>query len=158
MSRARARETRDHAYDLDNAIGFWLHLVHHKVRAIVERELAAFGVTPEQWAILVRLWRSDDVSQTDLVSATFRDKPSVSRLLDGLEAAGYVGRARNPADRRAHRIILTTKGRMLEAELVPRMKAFVAQWTRDVSPRELATTVRTLRKLYAALEAAPDSL
>jgi DNA-binding MarR family transcriptional regulator len=154
MSRARSSEARNRTYDLDTAIGFWLHLVHHKVRATAERELASSGVTPEQWAILVRLWQSDDVSQAELVNATFRDKPSVSRLLDGLEAAGYVARARNPDDRRSHRIILTSRGRALEAELVPRMRAFIARWTRTVPPRDLETTVRTLRALYAALEPA----
>ena len=154
MPRRRSSEARHQPYELDSAIGFWLHLVHHKVRATAERELASFGVTPEQWAVLVSLWRADDVSQAELVSATFRDKPSVSRLLDGLEAAGYVARARNPGDRRSHRIILTSRGRALEAELVPRMRAFIARWTRDVPPRDLATTVRTLRALYAALDPA----
>ncbi|HWO24743.1 MAG TPA: MarR family transcriptional regulator [Kofleriaceae bacterium] len=154
MARARSRAALKHPYDLDTAIGFWLHLVHHKVRATAERELAPFGVTPEQWAILVRLWQSDEISQAELVGATFRDKPSVSRLLDGLEAAGYVARARNPDDRRSHRIILTARGRALEAKLVPRMRAFIGRWTRDVSPRDLETTVRTLRALYAALDPA----
>lgn len=151
MASPRSSRTASASYDLDNALGFWLHLVHHKVRAAAERELAAHGLTPEHWAILVRLWREDDVSQMDLVASTFRDKPSVSRLLDGLEAAGYVGRARNPGDRRAHRILLTAKGRALEAELVPKMTAFVARWTKDIPARDIATTVRTLRALYAAL-------
>ena len=88
---------RSEPYNLDQAIGFWLHLAHNKARTEAERVMAPFGVTPEQWAILVRLWQCDERSQTELANLTFRDKPSVTRLLDGLERAGYVVRGRDPA-------------------------------------------------------------
>lgn len=151
MSKARSTAAPE-PHDLDRAIGFWIHLVHHRARAAAERLLAPHGVTPEQWALLVRLWRADDVSQVELAGATFRDKPSVSRMIDGLEAAGYVVRARNAEDRRSHRIVLTARGRALERTLVPKVRAFIQQWTRDVPPADLEATLRTLRTLLAALD------
>jgi MarR family transcriptional regulator, organic hydroperoxide resistance regulator len=136
-------------WDLDNAIGFWLHLTFNKVRADSERSIfAPLGLTPEQWALLVRLWQKDDRTQTELAGETFRDKPSVTRMLDGLENAGFVRRARDQKDARSHRILLTPAGRALEAELVPRVEAFVARLTRGIPARDLATTVATLRALY----------
>ncbi len=143
-------------YALDQALGFWLHLVHHRSRAAADRVLGEHGVTPEQWALLVRLWAEDDVSQVDLAGSTFRDKPSVTRMIDGLEAHGYVVRARNSSDRRSHRIVLTRKGRELEGVLVPKVRAFVERWTRGISKHDLDVTLRTLRALYASLEPHAD--
>lgn len=142
---------RSESYDLDQAIGFWLHLVHNKARTEAERVMAPFGVTPEQWAILVRLWQCDERTQTELANLTFRDKPSVTRLLDGLERAGYVVRGRDPADGRSHRILLTRTGRELEDRLTPVVRAFITHWMRGISVQDLETTQRTLRALYQNL-------
>jgi MarR family transcriptional regulator, organic hydroperoxide resistance regulator len=138
-------------WKLDDALGFWMHLAQNRVRMQAEEMMAPFGVTPEQWAVLARLWEQDDRTQTELAEATFRDRPSVTRMIDGLEQRGYVVRARHPADGRSHRILLTQAGRELEQELVPRVAKFVARWTRNIPERDLATTRRTLRALYENL-------
>jgi DNA-binding MarR family transcriptional regulator len=135
-------------YDLDQALGFWMHLAQNKVRTEAERVMAPYGVTPEQWALLVRLWERDERSQTELANLTFRDKPSVTRLIDGLERAGLIVRARDPEDGRSHRIVLTRAGRELESRLVPIVRDFVARWTRGISEEDLQATLRTLRTLY----------
>jgi DNA-binding MarR family transcriptional regulator len=139
-------------WNLDEAIGFWMHLAHNKARAEADRVMTPYGVNPEQWAVLVRLWERDDRSQTELAEVSFRDKPSVTRMIDGLVRAGYVLRATDPNDARRQRIVLTPAGRTLEAELVPRVRAFVARMLRGIAPAALRTTVATLRALYHNLE------
>ncbi len=139
-------------WDLDNALGFWLHLTQNRVRNQAEQLMAPLGVTPEQWAILVRLWQKDDLPQSDLAELTFRDKGSVTRLIDGLERRGYVARARDPRDARSHRILLTREGRDLEKQLLPLVQRFVARWTRGIGGEDLAVTLRTLRALYRNLD------
>src|SRR4051812_47208478 len=95
------------SWDLDNALGFWLHLAQNRVRNEADLMMAPFGVGPEQWALLVRLWQKDDRSQSELAELTFRDRASVTRLIDGLERRGHVVRARDREDARSHRILLT---------------------------------------------------
>lgn len=143
---------KQHGWNLDEAIGFWMHLAHHKARAEADRVMSPFGVNPEQWALLVRLWERDDRSQTELADISFRDKPSVTRMVDGLVRAGYVLRATDPHDARRQRIVLTPAGRALEARLVPVVRAFVARLLRGIAPEALRTTVATLRAMYANLE------
>ena len=72
---------------VDNAIGFWIHRVYQASRNQMYRVFRAHGedVTPEQWAVLIRLWERDGQPQTELSAATFRDAPTMSRSVDGLE-------------------------------------------------------------------------
>ena len=135
-------------YDLDNALGFWLHLCQNKIRNHADRMFSEHGINPEQWAVMVRLWEEDGRSQTELAQLTFRDKPSVTRMVDGLERRGYVVRGRNLEDGRSHRVVLTRAGRELEGVLVPRVRALVEQWTRGIPKADLAVTLRTLRALH----------
>jgi DNA-binding MarR family transcriptional regulator len=139
-------------YRLDDALGFWLHVTFNKVRNAADAEMKELAVTPEQWAIMVRLWERDDRSQNELADVTFRDRPSVSRMIDGLERAGYVVRGINSEDRRSHRIVLTQAGRALEGRLVPRVRAFLERLTRGIAPADLETTRRTLQAIYRNLE------
>jgi DNA-binding MarR family transcriptional regulator len=136
-------------YDLDGALGYWIHLTFNKMRAAGVRDVfEPAGLSPEQWVILVRLWEQDDQRQQDLADSTLRDKTVVARMLNVLEREGYVRRARDREDGRAHRILLTAKGRELEDVLVPQVRAFIENMTRGVSTRDLETTRRTLRRLY----------
>ncbi|MDB4968044.1 MAG: Transcriptional regulator, MarR family [Myxococcales bacterium] len=147
MSRDKAQR-----WQLDDAIGFWMHLTQNRMRTEADRVMAPFAVNPEQWALLVRLWERDDRSPAELADATFRDRASVTRMLDGLVSAGYVLRAADPEDGRRQRIVLTRAGRELEEKLVPTVRAFVAHLLRGISAGELQTTLATLRRLYHNLD------
>lgn len=138
-------------WKLDDAIGFWMHLTQNRMRNEADHVMAPYEVNPEQWAILVRLWERDDRSPAELADVTFRDRASVTRMIDGLVRAGYVLRAEDPDDGRRQRIVLTRAGRELEKELVPRVRAFVAQLLRGISASDLQTTLATLRRLYQNL-------
>jgi len=71
-------------------------------------------ITIEQWSVLYHLWKVDGMSQQQLCDATFRDKPSITRLLDNLEKLKLVKRNASKEDRRKNLIILTTVGKELE--------------------------------------------
>ena len=55
----------------------------------------------------VHLWKEDGQSQQELCKATFRDKPSITRLVDNLEKLQLVKRVASTNDRRINRIFLT---------------------------------------------------
>ena len=62
---------------------------------------AGLRITIEQWSVLYHLWKQDGKSQQELCNATFRDKPSITRLVDNLEKLQLVKRAASddrPAD------------------------------------------------------------
>ena len=53
---------------------------------------AGLNLTIEQWSVLYHLWKQDGISQQELCNATFRDKPSITRLVDNLEKLQLVKR------------------------------------------------------------------
>ena len=61
---------------------------------------AGLEITIEQWSVLYHLWKEDGLSQQELCNRTFRDKPSITRLIDNLEKQKLVKRVASPTDRR----------------------------------------------------------
>ncbi len=68
---------------------------------------AGVDITIEQWSVLYHLWKEDGMSQQQLCDATFRDKPSITRLVDNLEKLKLVNRVASKDDRRINMIYLT---------------------------------------------------
>jgi DNA-binding MarR family transcriptional regulator len=77
---------------------------------------AGLNITIEQWSVLYHLWKQDGQSQQQLCNATYRDKPSITRLVDNLEKLNLVKRVASDNDRRINLIYLTRQAQKLEEE------------------------------------------
>lgn len=77
---------------------------------------AGLKLTIEQWSVLYHLWKEDGRSQQDLCNATFRDKPSITRLVDNLEKLNLVKRVAAENDRRVNKIFLTKQAQKLQEQ------------------------------------------
>lgn len=75
---------------------------------------AQLNLTIEQWSVLYHLWKEDGISQQELCNATFRDKPSITRLVDNLEKLKLVKRVASKEDRRMNMIYLTPEARKMQ--------------------------------------------
>jgi MarR family transcriptional regulator, organic hydroperoxide resistance regulator len=139
---------------LDNALTFVLHGTYQRIRTFSYREFAAHGIeiTPEQWMVLVRLWQHEPITQADLGELTVRDRPTITRILDGMEARGWISRGRDPDDARVRLVRLTAAGRALRKQMVPIAKAIVARAEAGIDEADLITTRDTLRRIAANLE------
>ena len=77
---------------------------------------AGLNLTIEQWSVLYHLWKQEGISQQELCNATFRDKPSITRLVDNLEKQNLVKRVASETDRRINLIYLTRQAQKLQEE------------------------------------------
>ncbi len=75
---------------------------------------AGLSITIEQWSVLYHLWKQEGISQQELCNATFRDKPSITRLVDNLEKLNLVKRVASEHDRRINLIFLTKQAQKLQ--------------------------------------------
>lgn len=141
---------KDGAVIVENALGFWVHRVYQASRNQMYRTFREHGedITPEQWAVLIRLWEQDGRVQGELSEATFRDAPTMSRIVAGMEARGLLERRVDPDDGRVRRVHLTRHGRTLEKKLVPLVERIVAGMVEGIDERALVTTRKTLRKMF----------
>ena len=113
--------------DLSRNFGFLLNDVARLLRTTYDRRVKALGLTRSQWWVLTHLYRADGVTQTELAETLEIEKPTLGRLLDRLEAKGWVRRDHDARDRRAWRVFLSD-----EVEPAMRtMRAIAAEVRRD---------------------------
>ena len=125
-------------------------------RRAVDRRLQPFGLTEATWLPLLRVARAETpMRQKDLAAALSLDGSSVVRLLDALQASGFVER-REEEDRRAKTIVLTALGR----RTVERVEWVAAQVCDEalgaLGDDEVATAARVLDHICRVLEKADE--
>jgi len=113
-------------------VGTLLDRTTRLMKAMFQRAFRSAGVdlTPEQWVVLDHLHAVGSSSQTDLANGTFKDAPTVSRIIDKLAQKGLAERKRFPNDRRRYQVALTAKGAEIHAILLPHVEELRVQtWT-----------------------------
>jgi MarR family transcriptional regulator, transcriptional regulator for hemolysin len=96
---------------------FILNDVARLLRTYADYKAAQFGMTRAQWAVLVRVDRSEGLNQSELAEVLDLQPITLTRLLDKLCDSGLIERRPDPADRRAKRLFLTAAARPLLAQL-----------------------------------------
>ena len=96
---------------------FMLNDVARMLRTYADHKAAQFGITRAQWAVLVRLDRSEGLKQSELAEILDLQPISLTRLLDRLCESGLIERRADPVDRRAKRLFLTPAARPLIEKL-----------------------------------------
>nr|WP_294849348.1 MarR family transcriptional regulator [uncultured Sphingomonas sp.] len=87
------------------------------MRRFFDRRAAELGVTSTQWRVLLRLAREPGLKQVELADRLDVEPITACRIIDRLEGAGLVERKRDPDDRRAWRLELTSKAGPVIVEL-----------------------------------------
>jgi MarR family transcriptional regulator, transcriptional regulator for hemolysin len=141
--------------DLSRNFGFLLNDVARLLRTVYDRRVKSLGLTRSQWWVLNHLFRGDGVTQTELAETLEIEKPTLGRLLDRLEAKGWVRREDDATDRRAWRVYLTDEVGPAMREL----RAVAAELRRDalagLSTAERERFVDTLLAIKANLAKMP---
>ena len=123
--------------NLERNFGFILHDVARLLRTTYDRRVRELGLTRSQWWVLTHLFRKDGITQSELAEILELEKPSLGRLLDRLEAKGWVRREMDARDRRAKRVFLT-----LAAETPMRVMRKIAAGVREDALSGLSTADR----------------
>jgi MarR family transcriptional regulator, transcriptional regulator for hemolysin len=93
--------------DLSRNYGFLLNDVARLLRNAYDRRVRELGLTRSQWWVLNQLFRNPGLNQSELAEILEIERPTLGRLLDRLEAKGWVRREHDARDRRAWRVHLT---------------------------------------------------
>ncbi|WP_434724732.1 MarR family winged helix-turn-helix transcriptional regulator [Mesorhizobium sp. RIZ17] len=94
-------------------ISFVLHDVARLLRKRFEQRSRAFGLTRAQWQVLAYLSVHEGIHQNKLADLIEIMPITLARLLDKMQARGFIERRPNPADRRAWLLFLTPKAHPL---------------------------------------------
>jgi DNA-binding MarR family transcriptional regulator len=109
---------------------------------------AGIEITLEQWSVLYHLWKEDGMSQQQLCDATFRDKPSITRLVDNLEKLQLVKRMASKTDRRINKICLTPESLKLQVQSMEVANKTLNEALEGVSEANIEIAKDVLQKVY----------
>lgn len=104
---------------LDEHLCYSLYSASLAIGRAYKPVLDAMGITYPQYLVLQVLWEKDDELPVGAIAdRLLLESSTLTPLLKRLEAAGLVGRTRNPEDERQVLVRLTDKGRALREQSV----------------------------------------
>jgi MarR family transcriptional regulator, lower aerobic nicotinate degradation pathway regulator len=144
----RGKDTRAEGYVLEAQIGHLLRRAHQRATAIFLAELGeAHGLTPTQFAALVKLRDLGEQSQNELGRLTAMDPATIQGVVRRLAARRLIGRSGDPGDRRRTKLRLTPRGRALVERTVKLGFIVSARTLAPLAPRDRARFLKLLKRL-----------
>ena len=101
------------AQPINREVAFTIMDVARLLKTFADQRARQYGMTRAQWAVLVRLDRSEGLKQSELAELLDLQPISLTRLLDRLAENKLIERRADPNDRRANRLFLTPAARPL---------------------------------------------
>ena len=135
--------TQSVLYTLEQAIKGYRRLCQQNIDKVMA------NLTVDQGLTLVVLDKYPDLSQQQLAELVFKDKASITRIIELLVQKGLVSRAIHPTDRRKFDLHLTAVGRTTLTQLAGPIALNQRTALQGLSEQELAQFETTLRKIIA---------
>jgi len=133
--------------------GSLLHQVGRGLGTALERQLAPYGITAQQAALLLHAGRRAG-GPSQLMALLGTDTAGMTKLMDRLESKGLLQRRPHPDDRRAVIIELTDEGRALVPRLPPIFGRVTGQLLAGFSTDEVGLLTTMLQRMLDNLQAA----
>ena len=109
---------------------------------------AGLEITIEQWSVLYHLWKEDGLSQQELGTRTFRDKASITRLIDNLEKLGLVTRVASTSDRRINKVYLMDAAKPLQQLTYDLANQTMNEALQNITKEEIEVVKNVLQRVY----------
>lgn len=132
-------------------LGFVLADTARIVRRNVDRRARSIGLSRAQWAVLSRIARNEGLRQVDLAAEMEMEPISVARMVDKLQAAGFVERRPDPADRRAYRLHLLPAAQPMLEKVRALALGVLEPAVAHLKPAEIETLLETLESVRTKL-------
>ena len=142
--------------DDERHIGFLISDVARLMRTAFDRRVRKLGLTRSQWLAINRLHRRPGATQSELAEMLEIEKPTASRMVDRMQAKGWVERRADGADRRVNRLYLTAEADLIQLDLARIADRTIDDALSRLSPGERDQfsefTARVKRQLQAMLD------
>ncbi len=141
-------------HEEDKGFGFLLTDSARLLSKLIDRRLQPFGLTRAQWAVLAILNSRDGLSQSELADDLEIEKSTVGRLIDHVEANGWIERRPLPSDRRLWLVHLTDRAKPLIETVTKVILATRAEMLRGMTVEQQKQLGHGLASLKGNLQAA----
>lgn len=132
--------------------GFIIERTAKRMKQYFQRLLkdAKANITADQWVVIHLLYKNDNkgISQLDIARHTFKDAPTITRIIDLLCTKELVERTADANDRRRFNIYLTEKGKQKVEDLMPLAKDFRITAWKGLSEDKMQELVKSLNVIF----------
>ena len=132
--------------------GHLMGMLHRALRRKYDRQLKDFGLTPCQFEVLMILWEEEGIFLSELGRRVSRDGPTITGVVDRMENKMLVKRKRDTHDRRAVRVVLTSKSKGMKEQLSATKKRVLQNIARNLSSKEITSLESVLAKMMKNME------
>jgi MarR family transcriptional regulator for hemolysin len=139
-------------YDFQASIGYWITVTSFGYQRVLEAELAEFGITFRQFQVLGWLKLEGELPQVELAERMMIEPPTLVRILDRMEAAGWIHRSCDPLDRRRKLIGVQPEAEAAWAQVVRVLKRVRSRATRDLTAQEVEQLQSLLQRVQQNLD------
>lgn len=133
-------------YILEDQVGFLLRQVNQR-HTIIFSEGIVDGLTPTQFAVLVKLSELKVCSQNELGRHTAMDAATIKGVVERLKGRGLVRTVPDKKDRRRLSVELSKKGEKLASEAIACATDISAETMDPLTAAEQKTLIRLLKKM-----------
>ena len=134
-------------YNLEDALGFQVNMTANAMKNRFNAFLKPYNLTSEQHVIMKSVQENPDITPTGLAEITFKDKTTITRMIDTLVKNDMLLRIPKIDDRRAYQIQWSDKGEKIMTEIIPIVENVIVEQRASFSKDELSNFLKTLEKL-----------
>ena len=137
----------------DISFGYLLNDVTLLFRKHFDRRAVKFGLTRAQWRATKMLYYREGLRQTELAEQLEMEPIAVGRVIDRLQAAGFVERRPDPKDRRAWRLYVTEQARSVIDDMELIAHGLRKDATRGIDVAEMQQAMDVMNRIKDNLQA-----
>lgn len=132
---------------------FLLNRTARRVKQFAQKRFKEldFGVTIDQWTVLKAVAEHEAISQKELAMITFKDTPTLTRIVALLEERGLLERDVDRNDRRRFCVWLSEAGRQKVTEMKPQVAQIRKNAWKNLTPQDFEHFKHVLDTIYRNL-------
>jgi len=144
------------SYDHNQSLGYLTGITSRLLNNTLATRFKAAGIdmTSEQWGAIIILLNEGAMSQGQLGERLHLEKSSVSRLTNGLEKRGWIGRSKDPQDSRQRLVEATPKALDTAEQCASIARAIHDEAQRGMNEAEMCASRSLLARIITNLEGA----
>lgn len=138
-----------HQFD-QRAYYFKIDTTIKKIRNVLQKKFIDSGIeiTVDQWVLIDHISRTPGISQIVLADVTYKDPPTVTRIIDLLQKKCLVERRMASEDRRKFNLFLTPTGEDIYHRAAPIVYDLRCQGWNNLSDEDYENFARVMEQIY----------
>jgi len=134
-------------HKLEDSLGFQVNMAANAMKNRFNSFLKPYNLTSEQYVIMKSISENPDISPTGLAEITYKDKTTITRMINTLVKNDMLIRVPKEDDRRAYKIQWSEKGERIMKEIIPISDDVITKLREQFGEKELESFLSILDTL-----------